>query len=207
MQALPPESARTVPFDGSGDGNSRCPTLLIRARSLLCALPVQHVVETLRPLAVEPLSGAPPFVRGIAVIRGEAVPVVDLGSLLGIREESNPTRFVTLRLGRRSVALAVEAVLGVRVLEAGVARAVPPLLRDVEDEGLAAVGILDEQLLLVLRAARLVPDALWDTLASAMRGAENGRIATSTGAHRLEGSGPPTAGATREPEPAGQGTA
>jgi chemotaxis signal transduction protein len=66
---------------------------LIRAdesdRFLLCcigsrvgALAVRDVRETMRPLPVEPLARAPPFVRGLATIRGFPTPVVDFGRLL-----------------------------------------------------------------------------------------------------------------------------
>jgi purine-binding chemotaxis protein CheW len=146
--------------------------LVVRAGSRLCALPVRDVVETMRPLPVEPVAGAPSFVRGIAVVRGEPVPVVDLGALLGDSGEPDLTRFVTLRVASRRVALAVEAVLGLRDVETRVAREVPPLLRDVESDGIAAVAVLDGELLLVLRAARLVPEELWESLAWAPEPAE-----------------------------------
>jgi purine-binding chemotaxis protein CheW len=58
-------------------------TLLCRVRERLCALPLAHVVETMRPLPIEPLGGMPGFVQGIAIIRGAPVPVVDAGALLG----------------------------------------------------------------------------------------------------------------------------
>jgi purine-binding chemotaxis protein CheW len=151
---------------------------------------VQHVVETFRPLPVDPVSGAPSFVRGMAVVRGEPVPVLDLGSLLGDPEQADPARFVTLRVGARRVALAVEAVLGVSEIETGLLRDVPPLLQEAQGERVAAVAILDEELLLVLRAARLVPDELWETLASALSSAGNGRPAASEDPSRL-GDGPP----------------
>ena len=105
---------------------------LIRAdendRFLLCcigsrsgALAPRDVRETMRPLPVEPLAGAPPLVRGLATIRGYPTPVVDVGRLLDSSESScAPTlspslaRFVSLELGERTAALAADAVLGVR---------------------------------------------------------------------------------------------
>lgn len=133
--------------------------LVFLTRARLCALPLAHVVETMRPLAVAPLAGAPPFVRGLAVIRGTPLPVVDLGALLFGSEPASPTRFVTLRLGPRGVALALEAVLGVRDLP-GTLTSLPPLLSGASAEAISAIGRLDEQLLLLLNAARLVPDSL-----------------------------------------------
>ncbi len=138
--------------------------LVCRTRSLLCALPLRQVVETMRPLPVEPLAGAAPFVRGVSLIRGAPVPVVDLGALLLPSEAADPTRFVTLRLGSRRLAVALEAVLGVRALPEALS-SLPPLLADASAESVSALGRLDQELLVVLEATRLVPGPVWAALA------------------------------------------
>jgi hypothetical protein len=68
-------------------------------------------------------------------------------------------RFVTVRVGTRRVALAVEAVTDVRSLPVDALTALPPLLAGAEADGVAALGALDADVLLVLRAARLVPES------------------------------------------------
>jgi purine-binding chemotaxis protein CheW len=143
-------------------------SLLFRARGHLCALPLAHVVETMRPLPVEPMAGAPPYVRGLAIIRGAPVPVVDVARLLG--EEAAGTevgarvppsaRFVTLKIGERAIALAVDGVVGVRTLAVDALHELPALLRDAEVDAVSSIGTLDSELLLVLRSARLVPQNL-----------------------------------------------
>ncbi|MGE0453564.1 MAG: chemotaxis protein CheW [Vicinamibacteria bacterium] len=135
-------------------------TLVCRARARLCALPIEAVVETMRPLPVSELPGAPPFVRGVSLIRGSPVPVVDVGGLLGDLGSAGTTRFVLLRLGERRVALALEEVLGLRELPAQQLGELPPLLRDAS-EVVPRVAALDSELLHVLAAARLVPDSVW----------------------------------------------
>ncbi len=134
--------------------------MLCRSRTRLCALPLGYVIETMRPLGLTRLAGAPPFVSGLSMIRGAPVPVIDLGALLFGSEPPSPTRFVTLRLEERRVALALEAVLGIRELP-GTLSLLPPLLADASAEAVAAVGRLDAELLVVLEAARLVPESVW----------------------------------------------
>lgn len=141
--------------------------LLCLARQRLCALPLDALVETMRPLPVTPLAGAPAFVCGVARIRGAPVPVVDVGALLGAPEPPQATRFVTLRVGERRVALALEAVLGFRELASESLTALPPLLRHVSEDVVSALTTLDAELLLVLEATRLVPQSLWATLENA----------------------------------------
>ena len=46
-------------------------SLVCRVAARLCALPVRAVIEIMRPLALEPIAGAPAFVAGLAIIRGE----------------------------------------------------------------------------------------------------------------------------------------
>ena len=138
--------------------------LLFRARTRLCGVPVERLVETMRPLPAEPFPGTPPFVMGLARIRGAAVPVIDLGALLGSKEPPLPTRFLTLRLDDRRVALAVESVVGVRELAPDVLSELPLLLAHADQTAVAAIGTLDAELLLSLETTRIVPDRLWPLL-------------------------------------------
>ena len=48
----------------------------------MCALPLVHVLEVMRPLPLEKVEPAPAFLLGLAVIRGEPLPVVDVAALL-----------------------------------------------------------------------------------------------------------------------------
>jgi purine-binding chemotaxis protein CheW len=139
--------------------------LVCQVGSRLCGIPLEHVVETMRPLPVQRLAELPPFVDGLALIRGSPTPVLDARRLLGAAETPDACgRYVTLRLGGRSAALAVDAVLGVRKLESGQLEVLPPLLRAPGNELVATLGTLDSELLVVLERARLVPDSVWQAV-------------------------------------------
>jgi purine-binding chemotaxis protein CheW len=139
--------------------------LLVRAGARVCALPVEHVVETMRPLPAAPLSGTPVFVRGAAVVRGQAVPVIDLEAFLGERTAQPARRFVLVHCGKRAAALAVTDVIGVH--RRGPSVGGPPLLSAACAGAVESMAVLDEQLLLVLRAARVVPEDVWRALEGA----------------------------------------
>jgi purine-binding chemotaxis protein CheW len=145
----------------------RC--LLFRVRTRSCAVPLRYVSEIMRPLPLAPLVGIPDFVLGLAMIRGEATPVVDAAALFDTARADEPTRFVLLKVEQRAVALAVDAVIGVRALPADL-QDLPPLVREANPLAIDAVGALDAQLLLVLRGAHLLPDSLLDTLDAGARG-------------------------------------
>jgi purine-binding chemotaxis protein CheW len=126
-------------------------------------MPLQDVLEVMRMLPIEQLSGAPSYVRGLCIIRGSPVPVVDTGLLIG-DQVTRPERLVAISIGGRSVALAVEEVVGIRAIGVGASEQLPPLLRDAAVEAVAAIGTLDAELLLFLRTARIVPEDLLSRL-------------------------------------------
>jgi purine-binding chemotaxis protein CheW len=149
--------------DRTGDAIGRA-GLVVSVGSQACFVPLDHVVETTRPLPVETVVGTPPFVRGLSVIRGAPVPVVDLAAVIGAAETGSVSRFIVLRLGDRRVALAVDAVSGVREIDAASMEEMPPLLGGASAEIIAAIGTLDTQFLLVLRATRIVSEDIWQKL-------------------------------------------
>jgi purine-binding chemotaxis protein CheW len=134
---------------GSAD-SVRASWLLCRVGRCLCALPLASVVETMRPLPIEPVADAPRSVLGLSIVRGAAVPVVDIASLLG-DSQACAQRLVTLNTGSRIVGLLAEAVLGVRSIAPDALAALPPLL--------------------FLHAARIVPADALATLDGAGAGA------------------------------------
>lgn len=141
------------------------PVLLCGSAGRICALPLTHVGETLRPLPITPLPGMPPCVLGASLLRGEAVPVVALSALLGL-PTGEPSRFVSLRLDGRAAALAVDEVIGVHALSAAMMDQAPPLLDGGADAQASGIGARDAELMIVLRAARAVPEAVWDALSA-----------------------------------------
>jgi len=134
------------------------PWLLCRVGARLCALPLENVVETMRPLPIEPAPHSAPFVLGVSLIRGAPVPVLDVGPMLDAGAAGRG-RLVTVSIAGRLVALAVDDVLGVRTVEPGGLSPVPPLLQAAGDM-VAALGALDAELLFFLHAVRIPPEAL-----------------------------------------------
>lgn len=147
--------------------------LMCRVGDRLVAVPLGCVMETMRPLPLQAFSGAPSFILGVSVIRGAVMPVIDVALMLGVQGGA-PGRFVTIRLDDRAVALAVDEVTGVRILDEATLHDVPALLGALDETALSAIGTLDSWLLLVLGEARLVPEAVWATLDE--RAAFDGRV-------------------------------
>ncbi|WP_051799555.1 chemotaxis protein CheW [Catenuloplanes japonicus] len=116
-------------------------SLIFRAGTMLCALPLHVIVEIMRPLPIQPLAGSPHYVRGVSVVRGLAIPVLDLGRLLGDFDTA-AERFITTKSGG---VLAIGAVLGVRDVRPEAGREAPSVGGVV-----TAVGVLDAEPLMFL---------------------------------------------------------
>jgi purine-binding chemotaxis protein CheW len=139
--------------------------LLCRVGTRICALPLEHVVETMRPLPVEPMADAPACVLGLCLVRGDPIPAIDLQALFG-KPAATPQRMVTLNVAGRRIAAVVDSVVGVRAIDPDQFHGLPPLLHDAAGDIVSAVGALDSELLLFLRAARLAPQELLDRVGS-----------------------------------------
>ena len=138
--------------------------LMMRTGGRRCALPVDAVEETMRPLPVEALPGLPPFVVGASLIRGRPTPIVDLSALLDGVRAPNPARLVSVRTSAtRRVGLLVDEVLGLWKGDAIPSLALPPLLA-ADGDIVEHLAELDHELVTVLRAGVLVPEEAWAAL-------------------------------------------
>ena len=140
--------------------------LVVASAGRACALPIRHVREIMRPLPIEPFRAAPAFVLGLSVIRGATLPVVDLALLLSTeRAPSSASRYVTLKLDSRDVALSVGEVFGIRELRADELQDLPGLVDSGASGLVESLTTHDSQLLRVLRAASVLPPEAWSALA------------------------------------------
>ena len=71
-----------------------------------------------------------------------------------------------MKVRERHVALSVEHVIGVRLLDVAASSALPPLLGGARADFVAAVGSLDAHLLVVLEGGLILSAAAWASLDS-----------------------------------------
>jgi purine-binding chemotaxis protein CheW len=92
--------------------------MLLRAGSRTVALLADAASEVIpRPAGIR-LPSAPEFVCGVVNVRGTLVPLVDLGRLLATEPATPSGWVVTLELGGRRCALAVDSLPVLRVADA-----------------------------------------------------------------------------------------
>lgn len=83
------------------------------------AIPVVHVREIVRVVAVTRLPGAPAVIEGVVNLRGTLTPVFDLRRRFGLplREIALSDLLVVAHAGHRTAMLRVDAALGVRAVD------------------------------------------------------------------------------------------
>jgi twitching motility protein PilI len=122
-----------------------------RVGSRLFVSSIDEINELLAPPVLARVPGAQPWLLGIANVRGNLMPVVDLGRFL-FGERTQPgerTRLLVVRQGSGSVALMVDEVFGQRTVDALQRQSMraeddPRLLRFVDHQ----VEVGDQQLAL-----------------------------------------------------------
>jgi purine-binding chemotaxis protein CheW len=148
------------------DGPAEPASLVFRAGSLRCALRLDEVIETMRPLPTRPLAGTPPFVLGISVLRGVPTPVIDVARLLD-GGDAEVSRFIAVRTERGPTAFAIGDVLGIRSNVGDTGAQHPAVLASAPNRLVAGIGTVDAEPLLLLQSMRVVSDDVWAAAAAA----------------------------------------
>lgn len=121
------------------------------------AVDVGQVREVLRTPPLTRLPGAPEYVRGVANLRGEVVPVVDLRVKLGEPEgDHEDTRVVVCELEGEVIGIEVDEVQEVATLDPEQIHPAPRRWVEQSQQAVTGIARLDEELILVVDLARLL---------------------------------------------------
>lgn len=110
------------------------------------AVPLERVREAARPRRITPLPGAPPSWSGVALVRGEALGVIDVAAAVGLPPAQTRLAPLVLVLYGCDHALLVDAVDGVEPFPQGRLAPPPPgrgALRGVVAEEGGFLSLLD----------------------------------------------------------------
>jgi len=120
------------------------------------ALPLEHMVEIVRMVAVSPVPDAPTWLLGVINLRGEVVPVLDLRLRLGLpaAEIELNTPILIGRANGRVLGLVADEVI--EVLTADPASIEPPEEMAGPSTSLTGVVRREDRLVMILDLERLL---------------------------------------------------
>lgn len=125
--------------------------------ALYCAIPTAYVDVTTPALSVERITTeGPAAVSGVTMVRGLAVAVVDARRLLGQPDDVEPRRFVVVRQGVGGAALAVDSAERVIRVPRSELQAMSPLLGVGVSELVQSLTRVEQRLVALLSAVRIV---------------------------------------------------
>lgn len=132
--------------------------ILCRAGEATYAVPSADVLHLELAPAIAPLPGAASFVEGVALVRGQAVPVVSLRLRMGLpaRPHDLRSRLVVVRRGERTVGLLVDSAREFVRIPADAVQPPPAAPAEPAAPFLAGVFLRDNQLVLVLNTDALL---------------------------------------------------
>jgi len=104
-----------------------------------------------------PLPHSPDYVRGLINLRGMVLPVVDLKARLGqgTTEVTAKHVIIVVRCGERTMGLLVDAVSDILTASTSDIQPTPELARDVEEELVEGIAVLDQRMVTILGMERL----------------------------------------------------
>jgi len=121
------------------------------------ALPIAHVVQVVRMVAITPAPKAPAMVAGMLNLRGTVIPVIDLRKRFDLRPRPYglDDHLLIARTGKSTVALMVDAVTAVLTTPASNIE-LPSEVGSPLTQYISAVGKLGSRLLLILDLDKVV---------------------------------------------------
>ncbi len=152
------EKLATPPAEPAGPGGNGVSHFVgFRLDGQRYALPLEHVEMAERMVAATPVPEALPWVAGVINLHGRVIPTVDLRQRFGLptREPALADRLLVVQAQEQTMALMVDEVTEVLEVPANQVEPAPASLS--QSRPLAAVIRRDEELILVLNVARLLP--------------------------------------------------
>jgi purine-binding chemotaxis protein CheW len=111
------------------------------------AMPAEHVLEVAELGEVVVVPGAAAAILGVRNLRGEVLPVVDLGAVLGLPRDGKPQRLLVAEAGGRKAGFAIDEVTDV-------GRLTEPV-EETESELLLGAALADDELVGFVDVPRL----------------------------------------------------
>ncbi len=120
-------------------------------------LPIESVERILNAQTVTRVPQTPAMVMGVFELRGETLPAVDLRARFNLEIDPSPGQFIVVAQEGGSVAVRVDAVDGIAVLDDSKVEPPQDWLKEKEDDFVLGVAQSEGRLVLILRPEHLIP--------------------------------------------------
>jgi len=166
-----------------GGGEGQLVTFALSGEEL--AFPIGLVQEIVRPPVMTRVPNSPIYMDGIANLRGNILPVINLRERLGMepREMDDATRVVVLDCDGTATGVIVDSVSEVLHIDAGIIEIPPDAVAGIEGQYLRGVAKIGQgkRLVMILAANMLIPEMVSSSASGASRAFSGSAKGTEAG--------------------------
>lgn len=121
------------------------------------AIPIIKVREIINMPTITSLPQSPPYLKGVADLRGSVIPLVNLKQLIHVPEgKDEATKVIVIASGRITYGILVDGITGVISIEESAVESPESLPQGLTDK-VEGVAKLDNRLIVILDALKLIP--------------------------------------------------
>ncbi len=119
---------------------------------------ILSVREIIRPVEITWVPKTPDFIDGVINLRGQVIPIIDVRSRFGMprKEHDKNTRIIVFEVSDKVVGFLVDGVKEVLHIPVSVIEPPPAIVTGVDSEYITAVGLLEDQLLILLDLEKIL---------------------------------------------------
>ncbi len=111
-----------------------------------------HEIKRLKEIGITYVPRAPEFVEGVINLRGDVIPIIDLGKRFGLdnQKSDKETRIIVVKQDEKYIGLTVDRVNEVLNVEEEVIEEPPPEISQIDSFFISGIANYEERLVIVL---------------------------------------------------------
>jgi purine-binding chemotaxis protein CheW len=113
---------------------------------------IYRVQEINKMMELTKVPNTPPFVEGVVNLRGRIIPVLCLGTRIGLepKEHDSNTRIIVVELDDKTIGFIVDEVKEVLRIQKDITETPPDIVSGVDTDYITAIAKLEDRLLILL---------------------------------------------------------
>lgn len=123
---------------------------VFRVASEIFGIPIDRVVEIIKPQKVFSIPGMPEFLCGVMSVRGAVIPLIDLRKRFGTDPDGKKERIMILRFGDEKIGFLVDEIREILPLAPENIMPPPSLFRGFKTEYIMGLGKREENIIILL---------------------------------------------------------
>jgi purine-binding chemotaxis protein CheW len=119
-------------------------------------IPIERVVEIIKPQKVFTIPGLPDFLSGVMSLRGSIIPLIDLRRRFGVDPSGKKERLIVTRFGGEKTGFLVDEIREILAISPADVSPPPSFFRGFRTEYITGLGRKDDSIIIILNIDSLL---------------------------------------------------